>query len=417
MDDSFSIRWPAENYTRVPNRLYHDLAIYEREQARIFRGRVWAFIGLDAEIPNVGDFRTSWVGDTPVVYNRSDDGRIHVFVNRCAHRSAMLRRETSGNASEHTCVYHRWCYDLSGNLIGVPFRHGVAGAGGLADDFDLADHGLHRLRVESFCGVIFATFADDIEPLADYLGVVGDHLARTLKGPLRVLGHQRQRIRGNWKLYAENVRDQYHGSLLHEFQGTFISRITTAGGSKLDPRHGHNVIFSLPWTEAEDQDAEHGKADVVHAQKQLLDQTFLETFNEYDDGYGSTICSFFPNATFQQIRNSLATRQIRTKGVDELELFWTIFGFESDDDKMTLHRLRQTNMAGPAGYVSAEDGEAVEIVHRATKDMSDVHSIVEMGGRGPIPEKIDTRINDVAIRGFWSAYSTLMDAGPAEAGR
>ena len=84
---------------------------------------------------------------------------------------------------------------------------------------------------------------------------------------------------------------------------------------------------------------------------------------------------------------------------------------------MTLHRLRQTNMAGPAGYVSAEDGEAVEIVHRATKDMSDVHSIVEMGGRGPIPEKIDTRINDVAIRGFWSAYSTLMDAGPAEAGR
>src|SRR6266446_6090003 len=49
--------WPALDYSRVPYRLYHDAEVYEREQERIFRGPVWSFLGLDAEIPNPGDFR------------------------------------------------------------------------------------------------------------------------------------------------------------------------------------------------------------------------------------------------------------------------------------------------------------------------------------------------------------------------
>ena len=412
MNDSLTTVWPVRDYTRVPNFLYHDPAVYKLEQERIFGGPVWQFLGLETEIPNVGDFRTSFLGDTPVVYNRGEDGRIYAFVNRCAHRSAILCRETSGNVRNHTCVYHRWCYDLEGNLIGIPFRRGVAGEGGLAKDFTASDHGLRKIKIESFCGIIFATFSEDTEPLTDYLGVIGDHLARTMKTPPRILGYLRQRVRGNWKLYAENIRDQYHGSLLHQFQGTFISRITTAGGSLLDRRHRHNVVYSLPWTEAEEAGTTHGEEDVVHTQKQLLDQTFLKTYQEYEDGYGSTICSVFPNAGFQQIRNSLATRQIRTKGVDEFELFWTLFGFETDDEEMILHRLRQANMSGPAGYVSSEDGEAVEIVHRATKNAGNSQSIVEMGGCGPIPDRIETRINDVAIRGFWSYYSELMGIEP-----
>jgi len=40
--------------------------VYEREQERIFRGPVWSFLGLEAEIPNLGDFKSTFVGDTPV---------------------------------------------------------------------------------------------------------------------------------------------------------------------------------------------------------------------------------------------------------------------------------------------------------------------------------------------------------------
>jgi anthranilate 1,2-dioxygenase large subunit len=56
--------WPREDYSRVPYRLYHDRSIYEREQERIFKGPVWSYVGLEAEIPGAGDFRTGYIGDT-----------------------------------------------------------------------------------------------------------------------------------------------------------------------------------------------------------------------------------------------------------------------------------------------------------------------------------------------------------------
>ena len=74
--------WPTRDYSRVPYRLYHDSEAYEAEQQRIFRGPTWHCLALDAEIPIPGDFRTSWVGDTPVVVNRDANGEIHAFVNR-----------------------------------------------------------------------------------------------------------------------------------------------------------------------------------------------------------------------------------------------------------------------------------------------------------------------------------------------
>jgi len=43
--------WPALDYSRVPYRVYHDPELYAREQERIFRGPVWSFLGLAAEIP------------------------------------------------------------------------------------------------------------------------------------------------------------------------------------------------------------------------------------------------------------------------------------------------------------------------------------------------------------------------------
>ncbi|MGH8698499.1 MAG: Rieske 2Fe-2S domain-containing protein, partial [Burkholderiales bacterium] len=104
------IDWPRDDYSRVPFRLHHDAALYEAEMERIFRGPAWSYLCLEAEIPGPGDFRTTWVGDTPVVVSRSRDGAIHAFVNRCSHRGAMIVRELRGTAERHVCLYHRWCY-------------------------------------------------------------------------------------------------------------------------------------------------------------------------------------------------------------------------------------------------------------------------------------------------------------------
>ena len=58
--------WPAEGISRVPYRVYTDPDLYALEQQRIFRGPAWNFLGLAAEVPNAGDFKATFVGDTPV---------------------------------------------------------------------------------------------------------------------------------------------------------------------------------------------------------------------------------------------------------------------------------------------------------------------------------------------------------------
>ena len=101
---------------------------------------------------------------------------------------------------------------------------------------------------------------------------------------------------------------------------------------------------------------------------------------ERADRLNIAITSVFPSAVFVQISNSLAVRQIRPRGVDEVEVFQTMLGYADDPPEMTLHRLRQANLVGPAGLVSMEDGEAIEIAHRASRPDRDSTTVIELGG-------------------------------------
>ena len=411
--------WPALDYSRVPYRLYHDAEIYEREQQRIFQGPVWNYLGLDAEIPNPGDFRATSVGETPVVFNRDDNGAVRAFVNRCAHRGALVRRELSGNAREHICIYHQWCYGLDGRLNAIPFRRGIRGKGGLDPSFDIGAHGLRPLRVGAVGCAIFGTLAEDAEPLEDFLGTpIIAQLKRLFARPVKVLGYNRQRIRANWKLYAENTRDNYHASLLHEFLVTFgLDRSTQKGGVTMDGRHRHNIT----WAEADSDSDDFARETYANARVRndflSLQEPDLVAFRrERDDNLNLVVTSVFPSSVFVQISNSLAVRQIRPRGVDEFEVFQTMLGYADDPPEMTRHRLRQANLVGPAGLVSMEDGEAIEIVHRATKPDPDRSSVIELGGAGVISDR-DYRVTDVPLRGFWSYYAELLSIEPPGAVR
>ncbi|MSP29570.1 MAG: Rieske (2Fe-2S) protein, partial [Acetobacteraceae bacterium] len=106
----------APGISRVPFWLYQDRAILRAEQRKIFEGPAWHFLCLDIDIESQGDFRTTFLGEMPVVVVRGRDGAIHAFENRCAHRGALIAFEDSGNVKDFTCIYHAWRYDLEGNL-------------------------------------------------------------------------------------------------------------------------------------------------------------------------------------------------------------------------------------------------------------------------------------------------------------
>lgn len=418
--DFTAVNWPKKDYSRIPFRLYHDPELYEKEQEAIFFGPVWSVLGFEAEVPKPGDFKLTRVGATPVVLCRDNGGELRAFVNRCAHRGAEIVRYPSGNASDFTCIYHAWCYSQSGDLIGVPFRRGANGKGGMPAEFSLSQHGTRKMKVAAWKGAVFGTFSDEAPPLEDYLGpLMREHVGELLSRPVRVIGYQRQRVKANWKLYHENIRDAYHGSLLHEFNRTFgMSRLTQVAGGYMDDYHRHSILFQYSGS---DSDEEARKAYAENGVQRgeymtLNDYSMTRHFRENPRGISTRIISIFPNAFFHQIYNSLAMRQLVPLGPDEFELVWTLFGYEDDSEEMIQHRINQANMVGPAGLISMEDGEALELVQRTTRSAPDVAGVVEMGGVGPI-KSLDTRAQEVTIRGFWAYYSQLMGLEPAGAER
>jgi len=94
--------WPDEGLTRVPYAVFDDAHIHAREQERLFRGPTWNYLGLDCEIPNAGDYRLGYVGETPVILCRDERGDVHAMVNRCAHRGSLLCFEDRGHRDGFT---------------------------------------------------------------------------------------------------------------------------------------------------------------------------------------------------------------------------------------------------------------------------------------------------------------------------
>ena len=75
-----------------------------------------------------------------------------------------------------------------------------------------------------------------------------------------------------------------------------------------------------------------------------------------------TVCinTIWPSVVVQQQSNTLAIRHIVPRSPESYELYWTFFGYETDDEEMTARRLRQANLMGPAGLVSMDDGQIIE---------------------------------------------------------
>jgi anthranilate 1,2-dioxygenase large subunit len=405
------ITWPAEGTARVPYRMFCDPEIYRAELSRIFLGPTWQYLALAGELPQPGDYLTTLLGETPVIVTRGHDGEIHAMVNRCAHRGNLVCLKRRGHAENLTCVYHAWRYDLAGNLDSVAFRRGIAGKGGMPASFKLEEHGLKKLRVDSFGDLVFGTLSREAPPLANYIGnLIGSRIHRVLHGKPKILGTTSQILHNNWKLYFENVRDTYHATLLHSFFTTFrISRLTSEGGVDIAENGAHHASYTRNKVDRVDQatsDQLYAGIPSLRENFRLADPRFLAMAEEFGDDTTTQILSLFPNFVLQQIQNCIALRLVLPKGPDKTELQWTYIGFEEDDPQMIELRLAQANLVGPAGYVSMEDGAVGNFIQRAIPGSEDDCSVLEMGGFGHVSEA--NRTTEASVRSFWHAYRPLM---------
>ncbi|QIM48426.1 Rieske 2Fe-2S domain-containing protein [Pusillimonas sp. DMV24BSW_D] len=404
--------WPENDLHYIPDWVYTSQEIYDREMALIFRGDTWNFVALEAEIPNHGDYKRSYVGDTPVVVSRAEDGSIHVFENRCAHRGAEFCRESKGNAKEFVCPYHQWSYTLKGDLQGVPFKRGVNKQGGMPRDFRNEDHGLRKLHVTTLNGVVFASYSDKVEPLEEYLSpeILEDFKVTFTGKPLKILGYYRNELPCNWKMYHENLKDPYHATLLHSFLVVF--GLLVAGNKSMmfaDKVHGrHGIMGSAKSDDLYADVNPETKKEMrsFHEGLRLQDERFLHFVKEFDSPWSVTMDTIWPNFIIQREMNTLGIRQIIPNGPNSMIMQWTMFGYEEDDEEMLRHRLRQGNLMGPSGFLGLEDNEALRFVQEGVRRSSTENSVVKLDA-----DKIGTSeslISEAAIRAMYKYYREVM---------
>ena len=333
--------WPA-NVNEVPKEAFVREDFYEHELKRIFYGEEWHPIAHESEIPNPGDFKTTKLGEIPLLVARGDDNEVRVFYNSCSHRGNQVETAPRGNAKEFECPYHRWLFSNKGELVGCP------NARDFSPGFDKVDYPLDQPRTDIYRGLIFVTISPNTDSLDEFLGDIKPTLADLMGGDgrLKLLGYQKVRYESNWKSYTDN--DGYHAPLLHK-AFTLLNWQGGAGRQFTATRRGHIGFES--------------ELSVVSGPTVLEDSSIIE-FKGQDPSVGSRIVSLFPVFVSTKHLDVINLRFANPDGPNHVVVHYAYFAHADDDEEMVRHRLRQSsNLLGPSGLVSAEDASIFHRVH------------------------------------------------------
>src|SRR5438477_4259525 len=235
----------------VNHRIFIEPDIYRQEREQIF-ARYWLYLCHDSQVPLPGDFFTTYMGEDPVLVVRGSDGQIRAFLNVCRHRGNRLCRAEDGNAASFTCAYHGWTYGNDGRLTGVPnLREAYQG------ELERERWGLVPVaQLDSYKGLVFATFDPEAPSLRDYLGGMCWYLDAFFdrrEGGIEVIGGMHKWVMPcNWKFPAEDFGgDSYHvgWSHLSAVKTAFSTGASTKPetiGSTVSPGNGHILICFGP---------------------------------------------------------------------------------------------------------------------------------------------------------------------------
>ncbi len=404
---------------RVHSRLYTDDEIFRRELTHIW-GRCWLFVGHESEIPEPMDFKTVTVGRRNLILTRTRAGDIHVLFNRCTHRGTQICRAEKGRSKVFVCPYHGWSFRNDGTLFGLPHDEGY---GGRPEDgrWDLAQ----AARVDTYHGLIFASFVADVPPLTEWLGharpILDKFLLRSGFGPLTAChGAHRMLVRANWKTCWDNSTDGYHAETSHR-SITMLSQKRYQKGKSLShfdgspddtPMYqmalgnGHTFLDQSPamgnkWQRARPMPGREA------AITELEDRADLEDLLEDLPGPGLNL-NIFPN--LMMIGNQLV--MIEPVSVGEFAMIWYATQIDGVPDSANTIRMRVAEDFPNLGEV--DDADIWERMQHAFETIPEAPWI-DMS-RGLHTDRVDPETgvihglvtSDAGMRSYYAHYKRMM---------
>lgn len=388
---------------RANRRIFTDEEIFELEIRHIFEGN-WIYLAHESQIPNPGDYFTTYIGRQPVVITRGRDGELRCLINACAHRGAMICRRKTDNRMTLTCPFHGWTFRNDGTLLKVKDPEGA----GYPDSFDRdGSHDMTKVaRFDSYRGFLFGSLNPDVVDLREHLGdttAVIDMLVDQSPEGLEVLrGSSTYTYDGNWKVQAENGADGYHVTATHWNYAATTSRRNTgashnetktvdagkwgkSGGGYWSFPHGHLCLWT--WC--------------ANPEDRPLWSRMDELKNEFGSARGEFMVKgsrnllLYPNVYLMD-QFSTQIRHFRPIAPDKTEVTIYCIAPKGESAEARAWRIRQYedffNASGMATPDDLEEFRSCQLTFRATaapwNDMSR-GATHWLSGPDPVAESLD----------------------------